>query len=83
MQNKEALHEDVSQNPERPHRRRDVHAHESRQADGLSHAGDLHDVVGALQRELLSANGEVDVRQAGDLGAVDHVLAASDGRASN
>ena len=75
-------HEDVAQDPDGSHRRGDVQPHEAGEADLLAARLDLHHVVLARQRELLAADGEVNVGQAGDPAAVDHVLPSHDGRAA-
>ena len=59
------LHEDVSQDPDGSHGGRDIQPHESREADLLAARLDPHDVVLALQRELLAADDKVDVGQTG------------------
>ena len=50
--------EHISKNPERPHRRRNVHAHETGQADGPAHLTNLHDVVLWSERKVNSSNCE-------------------------
>ena len=62
--------EDISQDPDWSHGRRNVHPHESRKTDLLAHLRDLHDVVLRLEREVNTTNGEADVRQVGDGGTV-------------
>ena len=62
--------EHVSQDPDGAHGRGDVHPHEAGEADLFPHLGDLHDVVIRLQGEIHTADGESDVRETGERGAV-------------
>ena len=55
--------EDIAQDPDGAHGRRNVQAHEAGQTDRLAELGDLHDVVVRLEGEVHSSNVEVDVRE--------------------
>merc|ERR1712065_16933 len=58
-------------------------AHEANEALLLAAGRDLEHVVLAGERHLLARDGEVDVGERGDLGAVDRVLASSERLGAN
>mmetsp|Transcript_43656 Transcript_43656/g.98504 ORF Transcript_43656/g.98504 Transcript_43656/m.98504 type:complete len:207 (+) Transcript_43656:62-682(+) len=72
-------HEDIAHDPQGAAGRRHIDSHEGKEAL----AGDAEDVVGCAQCEGLAAQDDLQVRQGGNLAAVDDVLLASNTRGPN
>ena len=66
-----STHENITKNPERTIRSRDVHSDEARKADGFTSAGEVQDVLRWGQNESSSGKDDLNVREGGDLGAID------------
>ena len=74
--------ENVAQDPDGAHGGGDVESHEAGQADFLAKLGHLHHIVGGREREVHPADVEDDIRQVGQAGAVNDVLATHHGGAA-
>merc|ERR1719259_48018 len=70
--------EDVAKNPQRTGRRRQVNAHEARQAQSLTRLRHAQHVLLRRQLEALSSQAEGDDRHGRDSRAVDDVLSGGD-----
>lgn len=65
-----STHENITKNPERTIRSRDIHSNESRKTDRLTSSGHVQDVLGRSQDELSSSNDDVQIRERGNLRAI-------------
>lgn len=63
-------HKDISEDPERTIRSRDIHSDESRKADSLTSSGEVQDVLGRCQDKRGSGDLDVKVGEGSNLRAV-------------